>query len=150
GKSPGHVHRLADFTVDPSGRRGSFNRVCEILSSSGLGSSTRVGDLWPLLHETNRHPLPGCADDRSLCVTFDRTTRPTGIPSMRVQELPGRFADVGQENLEIMSGLGADYAAQADALDRFLVRYPTLSRRERFTTAGQPVGLQPSGNGTCS
>lgn len=150
GNSPGRVRRLADFTVDPIGRRGAFSRMCEILESSALGTSTRVGDLWPLLHETNRHPLPGCAEERSLSVTFDRTTRPTGIPSVRVQELPGRFADVGQENRQLMSGLGADYVAQADALDRFLARYPTLSQRERFTIAGQPVGLQPSGNGTCS
>ena len=69
---------------------------------------------------------------------------------MRVQELPGRFTDVGQENLDLMSGLGADYAAQADAVDHFLSRYPTLSGRKPFTTAGQPVGLQLSGNGTCS
>jgi hypothetical protein len=69
---------------------------------------------------------------------------------VRVEELPESFADVGQEQRDLMSGLGADYSMQAETLDRFLSRYPTVADRIPFTAAGQPVGLQPNGDGTCS
>jgi hypothetical protein len=102
------------------------------------------------LAETRMHLLPGCGRNRSLSVSVDHTGWAIGIPTVCIQELPDSFADVGQEHHELMSGLGADYSAQAEALNEYLSRYPTLSDRIPITTAGQPVGLQPHGDGTCS
>jgi hypothetical protein len=140
--------QLAELAIKPT--RGSFARICEALESSNLSSVARVGDLWPLLNETSRHPLPAAGDSRSLSVSVDYLGGPSGIPTLRVEGLPGSFADVGREHLDLMTGLGANYAAQAEPIDRYLAGYPTLSGRVPFTTAGQPVGLQPHGNGTCS
>jgi hypothetical protein len=149
GKRPEGDVRVADLKVEPS-PGGSFRRIGDVLGSSGLASATPIGDLWPLLAETGRHRLPGSGDDRSLGLTIDYTGWATGIPTVRVEELPESFTHIGQEHRDLMSGLGADYSAQAEALDRFLSRYPTLSARIPFTAAGQPVGLQPNGDGTCS
>lgn len=146
----GRATQLADMAIQPM-MKGSFERIRTALHSSNMGSVARVGDLWPLLCETRRHPLPRAGDCRSLRITVDYMGGgPSGIPTVRVEDLPGSFADVGKEHLELMSGLGANYTAQADTLDRYLARYPTLSGRVPFTTAGQPVGLQPYGDGTCS
>ncbi|MDN5795456.1 MAG: YaaC family protein [Intrasporangium sp.] len=140
---------LAEMTVDP-GPRGSFGRLVSVLESSTVPIQTQLGDLWPLLNETARHPLPGSGDDRSLSVSTERTGWATGIPAVRVLEIPARFAEGVEPELSYASGLGRDYAAQADALDHYLSRYPTLSDRTSFTSSGQPIGLQPHDEGTCS
>jgi hypothetical protein len=149
GRSSTALSHVADLTVTP-GARGSFSRMRDVLGSSGIPSEARIGDLWPLLSETARHRLPGSGDMRSLSVSLDRTGWATGIPTVRIQELPLFFADVGQQHREPMSGLGADYSAQAAELESYLSHYPTLSDRIAFTSAGQPIGLQPHGDGTCS
>jgi hypothetical protein len=140
--------QLADMAIKP--RKGSFERLRVVLRSSNVSTVTRIGDLWPLLSETRRHPLPSAGDSRSLSISVDYFGGPSGIPTVRVEDLPGSFAEVGREHLELMSGLGANYVAQAEAIDRYLADYPTLAGRVSFTTAGQPVGLQPHGDGTCS
>lgn len=141
--------RLADLVIRPA-QQGAFERMRDVLDSSNVGRIARVGDLWPLLTETRRHPLPLAGEDRSLSISVDYMGWPSGIPTVRVEDLPESFAAVGKEHLDLMSGLGANYSVQAEALDRYLLRFPTLSDRVPFTAAGQPIGLQPHGDGTCS
>lgn len=140
---------MAELTVDPEAG-GSFGRLVNVLESSTVPVQTRLGDLWPLLSETARHPLPGSGDDRSLSVRADDTGWATGIPAVSVEEIPVRFAEMVEPEPGYVSSLGADYSAQADALDRYLSRYPTLSNRAAFAAGGQPIGLQLGGDGTCS
>jgi hypothetical protein len=149
GKSIPGKFQLAGLSVQPEAG-GSFGRLAEILGSSSLARPTRMGDLWPLLAETGRHRLPASGDDRSLPVTLDLNSWQLGLPSVEVGGLPGDLVRVGMATREPQSGLGADYLAQADALNQFLSRYPTLSGRTPITPAGQPIGLQSRGNGTCS
>jgi len=149
GRIDGRGKPLAELTVDPEAG-GSFGRLVNVLESSTVPVQTRLGDLWPLLSETARHPLPGSGDDRSLSVRADDTGWATGIPAVRVEEIPVRFAEMVEPEPGYVSSLGADYSAQADALDRYLSRYPTLSNRAAFAAGGQPIGLQLGGDGTCS
>lgn len=149
GQQRGHEHGLAGLTVSPA-PSGAFGSVRDLLRSSNMAHETRIGDLWPLLFETHRHRLRASGDDRSLTVRADYTGWPSGIPTFRIGNIPAEFADVGQGNLDLATGLGADYSAQADALSDYLSRYPTLAERTPFTRVGQPVGLQLQGDGTCS
>lgn len=149
GKAENGRRPLADLTVE-SEKAGSFGRLVQVLESSTVPVPTRLGDLWPLLSETARHPLPGSGDDRSLVVSADVTGWATGIPTVRVLEIPDRFTEQVGPEPPYGGGIGADYSAQAKALDRYLSRYPTLSDRSAFTADGQPIGLQPHGDGTCS
>lgn len=149
GRQAGTGQQLAELTVDPEAG-GSFGRLVNVLESSTVPAHTRLGNLWPLLSETARHPLPGSADDRALSVRADHTGWATGIPGVTVDEIPVRFAEIGESEPSDASGLGADYSSQADALDRYLSRYPTLSNRQPFTAGGQPIGLQRAGDETCS
>ena len=141
--------QLANLRVTPRAK-GSFGRVREVLGSSSLSAGTRIGELWPLLAETAPHPLHGSGEDRSLTIGVDVAGWGSGIFTVQVQGLPDYFADVGAEHLAMPSGLGANYTAQAEALDDYLSRYPTLTDRLAITAAGQPIGLQPQGDGTCS
>ena len=141
--------QLAGLSVK-SEASGSFGRLVEVLDSSSLANPTRIGDLWPLLAETGRHPLPGSSADRSLGVTVDARGWQNGVASVEVDGLPSDVSEVGMSTREALSGLGADYSAQADAVNQFLSRYPTLRSRMAFTAAGQPIGMQSRSNGTCS
>ena len=142
------VTRLADATVSPGGS-GSFGRIVDVLGSSTIPAATRLGDLWPLLTETVRHPLPGQRGTKSLGIHVNLAHSASGSLAVEVQGLPHWLLDIGQEYRDSASGVGGDYDAQAAALDALLSSYPTLSPRRRTTPAGQPVGLQRQ-DGGCS
>jgi len=134
GRIDGRGKPLAELTVDPEAG-GSFGRLVNVLESSTVPVQTRLGDLWPLLSETARHPLPGSGDDRSLSVRADDTGWATGIPAVRVEEIPVRFAEMVEPEPGYVSSLGADYSAQADALDRYLSRQGYPSEPTSFVRA---------------
>jgi hypothetical protein len=148
-ESVAKADQLASLSIK-SEASGSFGRLAEVLNSSSLANPTRIGDLWPLLAETRRHPLPASGADRSLGVTVDARGWQSGIASVEVEGLPSDVGAVGMSTREALSGLGADYSAQADAVDQFLSRYPTLHPRMAYTAAGQPIGMQSRSDGTCS
>ena len=149
GRGDAKSKQLAETTVDPE-VGGSFGRLVNVLGSSTMPVQTRLGDLWPLLNETARHPLPGSGDDRSLSVSVEHTGWATGIPAVRVMEIPARRTEKVELAPSYVDSMGGDHSAQADALDHYLSRYPTLSNRAAFTAGGQPIGLQLLGDGTCS
>lgn len=148
GETVEHRLPVADLTVRPE-QGGSFGRIAEILSSR-LPEQVRIGNLWPLLTPTSRHPLPGSGDARFLTVHAETYGWGTGIPTVRIDRLPAALGEVGQEHRELLSGVGADWSAQADAVDKFLSRYPTLGERIPFRANGQPIGLAWNGDNTCS
>lgn len=128
---------------------GSFGKMVQILGSSSLPYPARLGDLWPLLVGT-RHPVPGGSDDRPLTLSLHGLDDPSEISMARVGNLPGRFAAAVVPQPAFVSSLGADYSPQAEALDRYLSRYPTLSPRVPFTANSRPIGMHLDGDGTCS
>lgn len=141
--------QLADRSIQP-GNGGSFGRLVEVLDSSSLPGLMRLGDLWPLLAETERHPLLGSGNDRSLSFSLNFNNLHMGVSSAEIQGLPGELGQVDGAPNGTRSGLDVDHSRQNEAVNRFLSRYPTLAGRQPFSAAGQPIGLQPNGDGTCS
>ena len=69
---------VAEFHIEPLGN-GAFRMVADALGSSGLATPTRLGDLWPMLPESSRFPLPGMGDARLLAVRTQSMDR-DGFP----------------------------------------------------------------------
>ena len=140
---------LAGLTVVPR-TNGSFARIRELVGSSSLPSTTRLGDLWPLLAETAPFPVEGSSGQHSLAVSVEAADWGYGIPVVTVHDLPNALLDIGQSTREPFSGLGANYGQQAEAVATYLQPYPSLSPRLPFTSNGEPVGLQLADDFTSS
>ena len=68
-KGDGTATAVADFKVESrNGKAGAFALVADALTSSSLPGPTRLGDLWPLLPDTQRFELPNCGPHRLLTI----------------------------------------------------------------------------------
>ncbi len=120
------------------------------MASSRLPEKTALGALWPLLAEAEPQPLSGGGEDRSLLITAETSMWAGGIPAMFVSNLPDWLARDVEMPPPYVATLGANYAAQADAVHTFLSRYPALSRCSPFRASGEPIGMYLHDDGTCS
>lgn len=144
----GNANTVADVKVEPrTGKAGAFGLVADAMASSSLPGPTRLGDLWPLLPDTQRFELPGSGTHRLLGVHVNsRRALGTSINA----EISGLPADLGIERApdENPSHPRADWGQEEQRVRDFLRDYPSLSGYEFATGGGQPIGLRPTGDGT--
>jgi len=138
---------VADFHIEPyKSGVGAFVMVAKALNSSGLPGPTRLGDLWPLLREARRFPLPNSGSHRLLDVSVNRQG---GHPmNGEVSNLPD---SLGVPRLHgEPTGPRTDWGEEEGRVRDFLASYPALAGYEFGLGGGQPIGFTPHGDGTAS
>jgi hypothetical protein len=139
---------VADFEVEPRpGRAGAFALVAEALASSALPGPTRLGDLWPLLPDTQRFALPSSGPHRILNIQVN-TYRSNDDPINA--EISGLPADLGIQRGpdDDPSAPRADWAEEEQRVREFLAHYPSLNGLKFGGGGGQPIGFRPMDDGT--
>lgn len=133
---------------DVSGRAAAFPRLADLLECGALPEPVGLADLWALLPDTTRCPLPGLGALTPLSVTADPGWQLPGIvASLQVGPLPDGLAAPPVEG-EGPGEVGLrDWDGERDAAAAFLGRYPELGGYVYATPAAAPVGLQGDGQG---
>lgn len=129
---------------------GSFTRLAGLLDAESLPTETALGELWPLLPELYRFPLPGA--DAYVPLSVDAVSAWPGPPPaatarVRVRPLPDSVgAPPTGDEADWDAGL-RDWPAERRAVREFLSRYPGLAGAQFVTPEGNPVGLAADGPG---
>ncbi|KZB82894.1 YaaC family protein [Amycolatopsis regifaucium] len=136
---------LAALTVADQGK-GSFTQLARFLGGASLPVATPIGELWGLLPDVSRFPLPGMGTMRPVSIETNATTvRGHNVP-VSVRGVPSELAYVASAS---GSGPGADAAGYAEERRRvaaFLNRYPGLGGWEFQAPDGNPIGLRLAGD----
>ncbi len=127
--------QLSSVTVKDQGR-GSFTSLAAVLRIGSLPSETRLGDLWPLLPETHRFPLPRRPELEPLYVEQESASLVRGsYARVRVHPLPRRLFE--------------DHGTSGDEVDRlrrsvmdYIGNFPALADATFITPSGTPVSQQ--------
>ncbi len=128
--------QLSSVTVRDQGR-GSFTSLATVLRVGSLPSETSLGDLWPLLPETHRFPLPRRPELQPLYVERESASLVRGSDArVRVYPLPLRlfegYGDSGEE---------ADRRLRRSVME-YIGNFPTLADASFITPPGTPVSQQ--------
>jgi len=146
GNSPATT--VADFKVEPkTGKAGAFALVADALASSSLPGPTRLGDLWPLLPDTQRFELPGSGPHRLLNIQVNTYGDGMGPINAEISGLPGNLG-IERGPDDDPSAPRADWAEEEQRVRQFLINYPSLNGYEFGVGGGQPIGFRPMGDGT--
>lgn len=145
GTLTGHV---ADVQVAPDrrlpkqgrGDTGSFSRVVDVLASSTLPGSIRLGDLWPLIRPAYKFPLPNSGTRRLIPVSMSSRRSATSNERIKV-DLSGLPSHLYVGAADDPSGVREDWVGQTDAVFAFLSTYPTLSKLVSAVGRGQPIAV---------
>lgn len=136
---------LAETGLQNSGT-GSFTILCETLGCASLPDVTPLGELWCLLPQGVRFPLPGMSDARPLHVNVERAdVVPHGGLRARVGPLPDDVAHRVPAGEDPSEGQDAGWRAERERLSQFLSNYPTLAGWRFVTAEGNPVGIAADG-----
>lgn len=136
---------LADLVVQP--HAGSFRQVAAALNASDYSGTARLGDLWAMLPDSDRFPLPGTTPNRPLILS--ETLVSGGRACFEVQPLPGglqyrpdtpRLAAQGDEN---------EWRAERQRVTAYLADYPLLNQFD-FINSNGPAQLRLIGDGLLS
>ena len=139
---------IADFEVEPrTANAGAFALVADALCSSTLPGPTRLGDLWPLLPDTQRFELPNSRCHRLLNIQMN--TYQDGIAPINA-EISGLPANLGVERGpgEDASAPRTDWTEEEERVRSFLTNYPSLNGYRFGVGGGQPIGFRPTGDGS--
>lgn len=128
---------LAAVTVQDSGS-GSFTAVAQTLAAASLPDETPLGDLWCLLPDAERFPLPGQGLTRLIAVGRQDSTIMRGSRTMAIlANLPSHLSQAKPDG-----ETPPDWTAERTQLEAYLAQYPSLSDAAFMSQPGQPVGLQ--------
>lgn len=132
---------LADLTLRDDGR-GSFTQLAAILDAASLPNPTLIGQLWCLLPDVARHPLPGMGKARPLVVDREPATTMRGSRALvRVSPLPARLAHRPPPGQNHSVGQEEGWRAERQRIGAFLADYPTLAGWDFNSPEDHPVGL---------
>lgn len=136
---------LATLTVVDCGQ-GSFTQLAKFLSAASLPDAVPLGDLWGLLPDVARFPLPGMGTACPVAITASHTT-------VRAQDLPVTVQGVPRELAYEPSTSGGDpkvaaagYAEERQRITEFLNGYPSLVGWKFRAPAGNPIGITFAGD----
>lgn len=136
---------VADFSIEPT-KKGLFPLINRALGSSNITASTRLGDLWPLLAETHRFPLPGSSPYELLTVNI-RSHNAANVPiSGELIGLPSKLGVVRAPG-EDPSAPRTDWADEEQRVREFIDQYPALAGYQFATGNGQPIGFRVNEEG---
>jgi len=144
----GATTTVADFKIEPrAGKTGAFTLVAGALASSALPGPTRLGDLWPLLPDTQRFELPNSGPRRLLNIQVNGYRSDNAPISAEISGLP---SDLGIERRpdDDPSAPRADWAEEEQRVRDFLSNYPGLKGYKFGTGGGQPIAFRPMDDGT--
>lgn len=140
-------HGIATLTLKDKGK-GSFTQLASILGAASLPQSTSLGDLWCLLPEAERFPLPEMGAARPLTVKEEFEPAVLSLPVVaRVSPLPSYLAHqvTSEENPSV--GQEEGWREERRRVTDYLASYPTLTGLPFATSDGNPVGLAYVGPG---
>lgn len=141
-KGPSDGRRSVSEVALQNSGRGSFTVLCAALGCASLPDVTPLGELWCLLPESRRFPLPGMGDARPLHVNVDRAgVLPEGVVRARVNPLPDDIPHRAPEGQDPSRGQAAGRHAERARLSKFLANYPSLEGWRFATPEGNPVGI---------
>ncbi|MFI5606858.1 YaaC family protein [Amycolatopsis sp. NPDC051903] len=136
---------LAALTVTDQGK-GSFTKLANFLGAASLPEATPIGELWGLLPDLSRFPLPGMGTMRPVSIETSPTT-------VRAHDVPVSIRGIPQDLAYTAPGSGGDpdvdasgYAEERQRVIAFLDRYPSLTGWEFRAPDGNPIGLHLVGN----
>lgn len=136
---------LASLLVEDQGQ-GSFTTLAEILSAASLPNPTPIGELWGLLPDVGRFPLPGMGTTRPVSIeTTSTTIRAFNVPAS-VRGIPLESAYDPNPSVTDQSIDAASYAEERRSVTAFLRRYPSLTGWNFQAPEGNPIGLRFVGN----
>lgn len=129
--------RVADLMLRNEGH-GSFTQLATILSAASLPDLTPMGQLWCLLPDVARHPLPGMGEARPLAVERESAMTMRGSRALvRVSPVPARLAHRPASGQNLSVGQEEGWRAERQRIADFLAGYPALagwdSTRQRTT-----------------
>jgi hypothetical protein len=132
---------LTNLTVQDSGA-GSFTRLTDILHAASLPEPTPLGELWCLLPETERFPLPDMGSARPLVVEHEHYSVMRGRGTLvRVHPLPARVIHRVPEGANPSTGQEEGWAAERRRVADFLADYPGLEGWRFDRPEDEPSGL---------
>lgn len=133
---------------DEPGRAAAFPRLAGLLGCGSLPEPVRLGDLWALLPDMGRCPLPGAGTVVPLSVAPEGGwPLPGTVTSMQVGPLPAGLAAPPVEGEAPGEAGLRDWDGERAAVAGVLGAYPGLAGYSFATPAGNPVGLQGDSGG---
>ncbi|WP_420850188.1 YaaC family protein [Planosporangium flavigriseum] len=130
---------LASLTLQNQGS-GSFTQLADILGAASLPTPLPLGDLWCLLPESTRFPLPGMGMAQPIHVSLaaygvsDEHKTPARVP------VPSALMNM-VEPTDDPSGVAVNWNHKRAAVRQFLEQFPSLNGWEFTTPEGQPIDV---------
>ncbi|MEU4424841.1 hypothetical protein AB0F81_29835 [Actinoplanes sp. NPDC024001] len=122
-------------------RGGSFTRLAEILGAASLPTPVTLGELWCLLPESAKFPLPGMGNARPLTISPARH----GIRNDALLQgsvwIPKKLI-TPEVPLDETADMTAEYDRQRHAVRKYLSRFPSLGEWRFTTPEGQPAEVR--------
>jgi hypothetical protein len=132
---------IASVTVQDNGR-GAYGTLAALLGAGTLPNPTPLGNLWGMLPEAQRFPLPGSEGFVPLAVSIERVWHvPTETVRATIGPLP---ATVMAPALDSKPEENA-WRAERKAVREVLAHYPRLAGARLVGPDGNPAGLVKTG-----
>lgn len=112
------------------------------LNAASLPLATPIGDLWGLLLDVSRFPLPGMGTARPIAIEVSPTTSRAHNVPVSVHGVPQDLAYVASASDSDPDAATAGYAEERRRVTDFLGRYPSLVGWEFQAPEGNPIGLR--------
>ncbi|WP_146754690.1 YaaC family protein [Micromonospora noduli] len=123
---------------------GAFTQVADILNAASLPDPVSLGNLWCLLPESGRFPLPGMGDARPIDISL--TSYETSGDSTVTATVPVPVGLINRADMvPDFSGLGANWDEKRAGIRDFLAQFPSLQGWQFTSEAGQPIEVRGYG-----
>jgi hypothetical protein len=137
---------VAGVTVrDEPGKGAAFTTMCRLLGAGSLTEPVPLGELWPLIPDVARFPLPGATGLAPLAVSPHPPVLTGDALRVDVGPLPASLAAPpvpGETDWQVGD---RDWPGERQALRDHLVDYPGLTGFGLVSPDGNPVGFVADG-----
>jgi hypothetical protein len=136
---------VASVTVQNKGR-GAYGTLAALLEAGTLVSPTPLGNIWGMLLEARRFPLPGSQGFVPLTVSVTRSwIVATDTVRATIGPLPAAIMAPALDSEPKENAGNRDWQGERRAVRELLAHYPRLAGARLISPEGNPVGLQKTG-----